>query len=359
MERFERLTFENLLTFRFYFLDLRVKLWFHCVLLPYLFSFFSYYLRGTLQTTLNIFGFSCPYEHPFFPYFEYCFLFFVVLIYFRLYINILLLNNKQYLIGLLVYFLVFTFFLIWCDWYAYIHPVWNIAEQKYIYTLNFNIFGAAFIFFYCLFPFFILDIFLILFFFYPLISLGVFVFSISLFGISDITYPELWRFIHNLLNEMFLAIKNLFTAECMQSNPTLFVEKPINAPSVAETKSEVLPKTALQRTGEYIGDYRFEQKRVECGETGVSVHYKPTPEGCRVSVVQCLPLNDLSEAADAAIKNNLPAGYKGTLIDHAIGDTIRTATKPGIETSIELKETRCREISSSLLKSLKDYKKAF
>jgi hypothetical protein len=183
----------------------------------------------------------------------------------------------------------------------------------------------------------------------------LFVFFISLFGLSDITYPELWRFIHNLLTEIIMSIKNLFAAECMQSNSNISGEKPPFP--VAEAKSEILPKTRIQQTGEYLGDYRFEQKQIECKEAGVSVHYKPTPEGCRVSVIQCLPIADLNESADIAIKNNLPSGYKGTLLDHAIGDPIRTAIKPGIETSVELKETRCREISSSLLKSLKDYKK--
>lgn len=354
MERFIKLSFDNI---GLYLFDLRTKLWLHCVLLPYLFSFFVYYLTQTLQLTLEIFGFTCPYEHAFFPYFEYLFFFFIALMHLRIYVNILILSEKNYKWWLFFYFFIFCCFLVWCDWYAYIHPNWNIEEQKYIYTLNFNVFGGAFIFFYCLFPFFIFDIFLILFFFYPLIALLFFTTLSVLFSFSDVTYPELWKIIHKILSESIQYIKNLFVAECMQSNSNMPNEKIINHSSVAETKAEALPKTSFQRAAEYLGDYRYEQKPIDCGENGVSVQYKQTPEGCRVTVTQCLPLTGLSESADAAIKNNLPSGYKGAILDHALGDPIRTATLPGIETSVELKETRCREISSRLLKSLEEYKK--
>jgi hypothetical protein len=359
MEKFILYIWEDLLNGgKAYLIDLKIKLWLHCILLPYLFSFYSFFLLDALENVLEGFGFTCPYEHPFFPYFEYCFIFFIILIYVRLFINMLFIQNKAYFVYLFFYLIIFILFLIWCDWYSHYQLIWNNVDQKYMYNLNFNMFGAAFIFLFCLLSFFIFDLFIFALYVYPLVSILFFTFGIFFVIFFDIAYLEIFKAFHQIITNLILFIKNCLSAECMHSNSDLTNEKPTSPTSLPETKSEIAPKTSLQRASEYLGDYRYEQRPIECKENEVSVRYTQTPEGCRVSLIQCLPDPRISSSVDAALNNNLPTGYAARpLAEHIIGEPIRVATLPGVETSVELKETRCREISSKLFKSLEGYKK--
>lgn len=187
-----------------------------------------------------------------------------------------------------------------------------------------------------------------------MVSLSVGAIIVLLFYFQELSYIEFVnKPIHTFLQEIYIYIKKYFTIECMNTNPT---NKTV--PPIAEAKTEkTIPKTIFQQTGELVGGYRYEQKHVECLKSGMSVAYEDLENGnCNVIIRQCYDNSQLSQSVDAAIKNNLPSSDSvfGSVIDNTIGNPIRIAATPGIETKVEIKENQCREITTKLISSIEN-----
>jgi hypothetical protein len=234
------------------------------------------------------------------------------------------------------------------------HSCWSIEEQKEIYKLHFNLAVVCFIFLYLFVSLYFIELISILYFIFPIASLSIGVLILLLFYFQELSYVEFVnKPFHSFFQEIYIYIKKLFTIECMNTNPT---DKLV--PSVAEAKaSEAIPKTIFQRTGELVGGYRYEQKHVECLKSGMSVAYEDLDNGnCNVIIRQCYDNPQLSQSVDTAVKNNLPGSNSvfGSVIDNTIGNPIRIAATPGIETKVEIKENQCREITTKLISSIEN-----